>query len=86
MRDFDSEGKEFLFKVIRWGLGGRPRRGDKVNMLGWEMSCAELCGEPEQPSQPAGSQEVLSRVGRAGCTVQADSRRFGQSLSVRMWE
>lgn len=64
MRGFDTEGKEFLFKVIRWGLSRRPGRGDKVNVLGWEMAYAEPCGEPEQPAQPAGwaGVEALHRL------------------------
>lgn len=64
MRGIDSEGKEFLFKVIRWQWGRRPSRGDKINMLGWEMTCAEPCGEPEQASQPAGSQGGVQQGGQ----------------------
>lgn len=71
MRGFDSEGKEFLFKVIKWGLSRRARRGDKVNMLGWEMASAGPCGKPEQPSQPAGFQGHVQQGGQ-GWTHCAD--------------
>lgn len=64
MRGFDSEGKELLFKGIRWGLSGRPRRGDKVNLLGWEIASAEPCGEPDQPSQPAEAQGSVQQGGQ----------------------